>query len=274
VDAAPAQARHLPVELVDQLEAGPHRLSPRLRDRGVREPVAPLVGEQMLGRAGKTMLSEGSVDAVPERGAVMDEMQPEADQLPLAAFGCGSQTSGMRSRRTSSPSTCASILSVLHASGARPFTLTASGRAHLIQLELIVDKPRAPLIDAIAVNTAAAAAHSDGEDQRRSLAGVTQNDPTTTPPINRRPADVKRRERHDRVSGAYRPPFESEEGLHPRAAEPTSNRKPTCFLWAAVRSAWRSGSSSAWRPTFRSPPRPAWCSVYWPGLLAAGGLRR
>src|SRR4051812_27367441 len=70
---------------------------------------------------------QGGVDAVLQRGAVTHQVQPPAGPFPLTADpGVGSQIAGTRSRRDSSASTQASILSVLQASGANPFTFTAS----------------------------------------------------------------------------------------------------------------------------------------------------
>ena len=67
------------------------------------------------------------VDAVLQRRAMLDQVQPPSGDLALAAqLGVGSQIAGTRSRNDSSASTRASILSVLHASGASPLTRCAS----------------------------------------------------------------------------------------------------------------------------------------------------
>ena len=67
------------------------------------------------------------MDAVLQRDAMVDEMEPETRSLRSRRVeGVGNQIAGTRSRRKSSASTLASILSVLQARGASPFTRCAS----------------------------------------------------------------------------------------------------------------------------------------------------
>jgi hypothetical protein len=73
----------------------------------------------------------------------------------------GSQTAGTRSRRHSSASTHASILSVLHANGASPFTRCASATATSQPASVSTSRTnRAPVIDSIAARTDCAGSDS------------------------------------------------------------------------------------------------------------------
>jgi hypothetical protein len=61
-----------------------------------------------------------------EHRAVLDEVKAKAGQLSSRMWGPGSQIAGTRSRWLRVASTSESVLSVLHAKGARPLTLWAS----------------------------------------------------------------------------------------------------------------------------------------------------
>src|SRR5918996_2222992 len=117
----------LPVELVDQAQAGLDRALPRLRQAEVDQQLAAADAEQIRDGTGLAVGEQDRVHALLQARAMPDEVQPPASPLALGAHsGSGSQIAGTRSRRASSASTQASIRSVLHASGASPFTFCAS----------------------------------------------------------------------------------------------------------------------------------------------------
>jgi hypothetical protein len=125
VGAEPAQVVLAGVDLgfqvVDQRQRGGHVASPRRGQVKAGKQRPTVSAEQVTDWAGMPKRQHSRVDAVLQAGAVAHQVQPEAGPLPLGAHPrVGSQISGTSSRRDSSASTCASIRSVLHPSGASP----------------------------------------------------------------------------------------------------------------------------------------------------------
>jgi hypothetical protein len=114
-------AGDLRVELIDQMHRGGGVTGPQV---GQRQPVKQLPAadaEQVRHRARVAEGQQGGVDAVllAVRWRTRCSRQRARSRSARTA-GVGSQIAGTRSRRDSSASTQASILSVLQANGASP----------------------------------------------------------------------------------------------------------------------------------------------------------
>jgi hypothetical protein len=79
------QPGDLQLEVVDELQADVDVAAPRIRDGEPVEQLAAGVAEQIGDRARVPEGDQRGVDAVLERRAMPDQMQPVAGQLALAA---------------------------------------------------------------------------------------------------------------------------------------------------------------------------------------------
>src|SRR5207249_5951286 len=80
----PLERGDLSVELVDQTQTRLERARPRLGQLEPLERPAAANAEQVTGRAGLAEAEQRLVDAVFERAAVLDQVQPEARPLARA----------------------------------------------------------------------------------------------------------------------------------------------------------------------------------------------
>src|SRR5947209_8660327 len=123
--------------------------------------------------------------------------------------GSGSQISGTRSRRASSASTQASILSVLQAKGASPFALTASAiRTSQPSRSSRSWTKRAPFIDSITASTSASPSRCTSPASP-SASGATAPRSTSSPPPRRASKSRRLRLRSNPTYNMRGPPIVS-----------------------------------------------------------------
>jgi hypothetical protein len=175
------------VEGVDQAEADGERRCPRLGPAEPLEQPSPASAEQVAGRVGDAMLEEDRMDAVLQRAAVLDQVQPEAGPLPLGAHRRVGQPD-LRDQVEAGELGQHEAVDLVCFAGKRrqprAFAASAIRTSQPCSSSGSWTK-RAPLIDSITANTGSASPSRSTRPDNPSRSGGTAPRSNTSPPPRR-----------------------------------------------------------------------------------------